>query len=295
MEILFGTEVIEALQTAFSPTLDFLFTLFTFLGEDYVYLSLIAIIYWCFNKRFGVKTAYVLLVSAYLNYWMKMSFTIDRPPSEYRIIQKDVLSYSFPSGHTQTAVTFWGWIGFKYRRAWWRVLFVTFILLIGLSRIYWGVHYPGDVLGGLLFGAFFLIGAYKTLPYLKKQLNRIPRMLRDYLMPFISLLLFGFSLVIFPDTIRGDSTLICGTLCGFSLGVPLESKHINISMDVTRRVKVIRSMVGLATVFGLYMIISLGLNSLAVGTLVYTQFVRYAIVAFTMAFIVPLILKFVGK
>jgi membrane-associated phospholipid phosphatase len=294
MDGLFGTEIIVVLQSAFSPTLDLLFILFTLLGEDYVYLSLIAIMFWCFNKRGGVRMAYLLLVSAYLNYGLKMAFNMDKPPSEYRIIQKDDLSYGFPSGHTQNAVTFWGWIGFKSRRAWRRIFYFTLIFLIGLSRIYLGVHYLGDVLGGLLFGAAFLIGTYKTVPYLEKQLNRIPRMLRDYLLPFISLLLFGISLAVFPDTTRGDSALICGSLFGFSLGVPLESRHVNISMDISRRAKVIRSMVGLATVFGLYTITSFGSNSLSFVTLVYMQFVRYAIVAFTMVFIVPLILKFVG-
>jgi membrane-associated phospholipid phosphatase len=289
MEILFGIEVMKALQAALSPTLDRLFIFFTLLGEDYIYLALIAIMYWCFSKRRGVRMAYVLLVGAYLNYGLKMTFNMDRPPSEYRIIQKDDLSYGFPSGHTQNAVTFWGWMGFTNRRAWRRVLFLVLIFLIGLSRIYLGVHYLGDVLGGLLFGAIFSIGAYKSVPYLEKRFNRIPTVLRDYLMPFVALLLFGLSLAIFPDTTRGDSTLICGTLFGFSLGVPLESKHVNLSMDTTPRAKVIRSMVGLAIVFGLYLITLFGLNSLSFGTLVYTQFVRYAIVAFAMVFFAPLI------
>jgi hypothetical protein len=251
--------------------------------------------YWCFNKRAAIKMAYVLLVSAYLNYGLKMSFNVDRPPSEYRIIQKDDLSYGFPSGHMQNAVTFWGWVGFRSQRAGRHVLFLTLIFLIGLSRIYLGVHYLGDVLGGLLFGATFLIGAYKTVPYLERQLNRIPRMLRDYLIPFISILLFWLSLAIFPDIARGDAALICGTLFGFSLGVPLESKYVNISIDISRRTKTIRSGIGLVTVFGLYLILSFVLNSLLFGTLVYVHFVKYAIVAFTIVFFAPLIFKFIEK
>ena len=295
MGVLFGTEIIEALQSALSPTLDLLFILFTLLGEDYIYMSLIAIMYWCFNKRAGVQISYVLLVSAYLNYWLKMSFKMDKPPSKYRIILKDDISYGFPSGHAQSAATFWGWAGLKIRKAWMRILFFTLIFLIGLSRIYLGVHYLGDVLGGMLFGAVFLIVAYKTIPHLESKLGSIPSWLRDYLAPLISVLLFGLSLAIFPDIARGNSALICGTLFGLSVGFSLESKHVNISVNVNRWTKVIRSVVGLITVFGLYSMISSILNFLPLGAVVYLNFIKYALVAFAIAFITPLTFKFIKK
>jgi membrane-associated phospholipid phosphatase len=295
MEILFGIEVIEALQSALSPTLDLLFILFTLLGEDYIYMSLIAITYWCFNKKTGMELSYVLLVSAYLNYWMKMSFRMDKPPSEYRIILKDDISYGFPSGHAQSAVTFWGWAGLKIGKACARILFFTLIFLIGLSRIYLGVHYLGDVLSGILFGGVFLIIAYKCMPYLESKLSRIPRWLREYLTPLISVLLFGLSLAAFPDITRGNSALICGSLFGFSFGFSLESKHVNFSIDINRWTKAIRSLVGLVTVFGLYLVISFVLNSLSLDTAVYIQFLKYAIVAFAIAFIAPLMFRFIQK
>jgi membrane-associated phospholipid phosphatase len=295
MGVLFGTEIIEALQSALSPTLDLLFILFTLLGEDYIYMSLIAITYWCFNKRAGVQISYVLLVSAYLNYWLKMSFKMDKPPSECRIILEDDVSYGFPSGHAQSAATFWGWAGLKIRKAWMRIFFFALIFLIGLSRIYLGVHYLGDVLGGMLFGAVFLIVAYKTIPHLESKLGSIPRWLRDYLMPLISVLLFGLSLAVFPDIARGNSSLICGSLFGFSFGYSLEYKHVNISVNVNSWTKVIRSLVGLIIVFGLYSIISYILNFLSLGAIVYLNFIKYALVAFAIAFVTPLVFKFIKK
>jgi len=295
LDALFGTEVIEALQSAFSPAFNLLFVFFTLLGEDYVYMSLIAVMYWCINKRGAVKTAYILLACAYLNYWLKMSFKMDKPPSEYRIILKDDISYGFPSGHMQTAVTFWGWLGFKSQKSWMHLLFLILISLIGLSRIYLGVHYFGDVLGGALFGAVFLIGTYKTAPYLEDKLNSIPEGLRNYLTPLISVLLFGLSLAAFPDTTRGDSALICGTLFGFSLGVPLESKHVNISMAISRRTKTIRAVVGLMIVSGSYLMLSLILNSLSLNAQVFIGFLRYVIVAFAITLITPSIFKFIER
>jgi membrane-associated phospholipid phosphatase len=295
MGVLFGTETIGAFQSAFSPTLDFFFLFFTLLGEDYVYMSLIAIVYWCFSKKAGVQVSYVLLVSAYLNYWLKMSFKIDRPPSQYRIMLGEDISYGFPSGHSQSAVTFWGWAGLNVKKAWARMIFFALILLISSSRIYLGAHYVGDVLGGMLVGAVFLIVAYKAMPYLESELGSIPSWLRDYLMPLISVLLFGLSLAVFPDITRGNSTLICGSLFGLSVGFSLESKYANISVNVNRWTKVIRSVVGLTTVFVFYWMISSILNFLSLGAVVYLNFIKYALIAFMIAFIMPLVFKLSKK
>jgi membrane-associated phospholipid phosphatase len=294
VDILFGTGAIETLQSVLSPTLDLLFIFFTLLGEQYIYMFLIAITYWCFNKRAGMQISYILLLGAYLNYWLKMSFKIDRPPSEYRIILKDDVSYGFPSGHSQSAVTFWGWAGLKIRKAWAHTIFFALISLIGLSRIYLGVHYVGDVLGGILAGAVLIL-AYKAVPHFESKLGSIPSWLRDYLTPLISVLLFGLSLAVFPDVARGNSALICGTLFGLSVGFSLESKRVNISVNVNRWTKVIRSVVGLVTVFGLSLIISFVLNFLSLDALVYIEFLNHALVAFSVTFVTPLLFKFIKK
>ena len=295
MGVLFRTEMIEAFQSAFSPTYDFFFLFFTLLGEDYVYMSLIAIVYWCFSKKAGVQVSYVLLVSAYLNYWLKMSFKIDRPPSQYRIMLGEDISYGFPSGHSQSAVTFWGWAGLNVKKAWARMIFFALILLISSSRIYLGAHYVGDVLGGMLFGAVFLIVAYKAMPYLESELGSIPSWLRDYLTPFISALLFGLSLAVFPEIARGNSALICGSLFGLSFGFSLESKRVNFSVNVNRWTKIIRSVVGLVTVFVFSLMISVVLNFLSLGAVVYINFIKYALVAFSISFVIPLAFKFIKK
>jgi membrane-associated phospholipid phosphatase len=295
MDALFGTGLIEALQSAFSPFLDVLFIFCSLLGENYIYMVLIAITYWCLNKKSGVLVAYVLLASAYLNYWLKMSFSIDRPPSEYRIILKDEISYGFPSGHMQNTIAFWGWVGLKIGKARVQAIFPALVFLIGLSRIYLGVHYLGDVLGATFFGIVFLVVVNKAVPFLESKSNNTPEWLRYYLMPAVSVLLFGLSLVAFSDTAKGNSALVCGYLFGFSLGVSLESKKVKISMDTSLRTKVIRSAVGLVTVFGLYPVISYVLDLTPFVAQVYIYFVGYAIVAFTTAFIMPLIFILIEK
>ncbi len=75
------------------------------------------------------------------------------------------LSYSFPSGHATMSMCFFGlliYLGFHFFqrplwRWWWAVLMLVLIMLVGLSRIYFGVHYPTDVLGGYILGGFWLL------------------------------------------------------------------------------------------------------------------------------------------
>lgn len=68
-------------------------------------------------------------------------------------------SYSFPSGHTMTAVVLWGFViylmlHYNYKKA--AVIPLIIIFMVGFSRIYLGAHYFTDVLGGFFLGAVIL-------------------------------------------------------------------------------------------------------------------------------------------
>jgi undecaprenyl-diphosphatase len=92
---------------------------------------------------------------------LKNLFERDRPV-EHRLVEE--VGYSFPSGHSMVAFAFYGILAFLL----WRhlrtrtarsvviLLAIAMTLLIGVSRIYLGVHYPSDVLGGYLASACWL-------------------------------------------------------------------------------------------------------------------------------------------
>ena len=103
-----------------------------------------------------------LIISTVLNFGLKNIVRRARP-DEFRIIEEG--GYSFPSGHSMVSMAFYGLLIYliykkvnnKYLKNCLIILLSIIILLIGLSRIYLGVHYTSDVLAGFLLGVSYLI------------------------------------------------------------------------------------------------------------------------------------------
>lgn len=115
------------------------------------------------NRKIGASIAVNLASSAFVNHLIKEIVQRPRPPIEFRMVEES--SFSFPSGHAMTSATFYGLIiyfVFKYvknkkvRNTICTALSLL-IFLIGISRIYLGVHYASDVLAGFTFGIVYLV------------------------------------------------------------------------------------------------------------------------------------------
>lgn len=146
---------INWLQSFNTPFLDQFFIYVTMLGEEYFYIFMLGLFYWCVNKESVRYLVIVLTFSAVVNSAMKEIFNTARPfqVESVRALRTETAhGSSFPSGHTQTVVAFYGALAYQYKRAWLWVLAVVVITMVGLSRIYLGVHWPRDVIGALFFG-----------------------------------------------------------------------------------------------------------------------------------------------
>jgi membrane-associated phospholipid phosphatase len=153
-----GIEIILWLQRL-SPTLDIPFKAISFTGEEEFYLIVLPLVYWCLNRALGARLTVIAMFSAYVSGLAKLLFNQVRP-FEYdaRVQQQtDVLGNGFPSLHTQNAVTFWGYLARQVRRRWMGSVAVLLIVLVPLSRLYLGVHFPTDLLGGYAIGALLLL------------------------------------------------------------------------------------------------------------------------------------------
>lgn len=124
------------------------------------------------NKKIGLITLTNLVVITILNQILKI--VLKRPrPTEFRIINET--GYSFPSGHSMISMAFYGLLIYliykkiknKYLKATLIIILLLLILAIGISRIYLGVHYVSDVIGGFLISISYLIVYIKLI---KKKL-----------------------------------------------------------------------------------------------------------------------------
>ena len=114
------------------------------------------------NKKIGLSIFSNLVIITALNQLLKR--VLQRPrPTEYRIIEET--GYSFPSGHSMVSMAFYGYLIYliykyvknKYIKLISIVLLSLLICSIGISRIYLGVHYTSDVLGGFFISISYLV------------------------------------------------------------------------------------------------------------------------------------------
>lgn len=143
-----------------TPWLDMLMIGISWIGSPGAFLVTPIAMVWLWRQR-RLVAALTLVVSTVgaglLNLWLKLFFARPRP-SIFPPVIIDT-SYSFPSGHTMGAVALYGFLAYMFwqqRRRVWALLAMLFVLLIALSRIYLGVHYPSDILGALAVSIIWL-------------------------------------------------------------------------------------------------------------------------------------------
>jgi membrane-associated phospholipid phosphatase len=133
---------------------------FSFLGTEEFYLLVMPGILWCLDAAMGVRLGLLLLCSASLNAVAKLIFGWPRPywvSDQVRALSTEG-SYGLPSGHSQDALSVWGGLATGLRRRVWTIGLGALILLISISRLYLGVHFPIDVLAGWLVAGALLAG-----------------------------------------------------------------------------------------------------------------------------------------
>lgn len=131
-------------------------------GAIFIILLTVILIAVIKNKKIGLSILTNLAIITILNQLLKR--ILQRPrPTEYRIIEES--GYSFPSGHSMISMAFYGYLIYliyKYvenKNVKWILISLLSVLicLIGISRIYLGVHYTSDVLGGFLISISYLV------------------------------------------------------------------------------------------------------------------------------------------
>lgn len=229
-------EIIRLIQRFINPVLDAFFVAVTMVGEPYFAAAILAWIYWNVDKGRGRFIAYGVFTSLVFNNVVKDLFKLPRPIGQEGIISRRVetaTGHSFPSGHTQNAAAFFTScaLAFSSKLLAWAAPAV--VVLVGVSRLYLGVHYPKDVLVGAVLGTVIPLLLHRV--YLKTREKQV-------------LILSTFVLLL-PTVLVGDSRDYLkgmALFCGFALGCALEDRVVGFSTEGRMSLKWARYLLGIA-------------------------------------------------
>ena len=284
-------DILMYLQSIRNELLTSLFTFFTICTEVPVITVLTAMLYWCINKKAGQRILFALCGSLNINIGVKNFVKMARPIGlkgleSLRI--ETATGYSFPSGHTQTATTFWIAMMTQFKKAWVYIIGILMILGAGISRLYLAVHWPMDVIVGWFFGIVLSILFVKIFDYIDDS--------KSYYILIGIMLIFGVCTYFIGGE---DFYKMFGLYTGFVLGYMVEDTYINFSTESEKKRKnifaknpskfgglgnrILRFVVGIISLLAVYLLLNYLEDTLSVKLEEVTnifKYLKYTIVVF---------------
>jgi len=267
-----GVDVVLWFQRA-SPQLDGFFAVFTFLGDEEFYLLALPLIYWSIHRAVGVRLMVVFLLSGLVNQVAKHLAAQPRPfQYDSRVVEiVEADGFGLPSGHTQSAVVVWGYLGSVARKKWVWAVAAALIVLTPLSRIYLGVHFPTDVLGGYVLGILVLWLWLRYGARLEEwffELETIHQLIVINAVPALAMAVWPTE-----EMVTGG-----GTMVGIGAGLVLERRLVGFDVAGSVLQRAIRFGFGLVILAGLWLGLRLAFAGLEPAIIL--RLVRYAVVGF---------------
>lgn len=288
----FEPQIMYFVQSFANSALDFFFKIITQFGGETLCIVIMAFVYWCVDKQSGEIIGFATLFTASTNNILKDIFRFQRPIG-YEGIKTDAglaaeleiansptgykYSYSFPSGHSQTAAAMYSTAARCLKKWWGYILAAVLILGVGISRMYVGVHWPKDVVVGWIEGLLISLILYKLL-YGKSG----KRKMITYLVLGLGVAAVGIIFAGSDDTVKS-----LGSVVGFIAGVAFENRFVKFEIKgVAWWKRAIRLAIGLVLLIGL----KVGLKALLPGDLIF-GFIRYFLLLFVGIGLYPLTFK----
>ncbi len=187
-------KVFDVLKPYINDTNTGIMNFITFFGkhEFLIPANLLLIAYYLFLKKhkwYSIKIPAIAISSLLLMFGLKRLFARQRPVGQ---LLEEAKNFSFPSGHALMSVTFYGllayiaWHSAKNKTAKWIIilLLISWIILIGLSRLYLRRHYYSDVAAGFAMGFLWLVISLKVIRQIeKKGMQKIDPVVQQPAMP----------------------------------------------------------------------------------------------------------------
>ena len=291
--------VIVFLQNALPSWLVSVLGGFSFFGESFFVVAVIMFFLFCYDKKIGQRLAVNLVFSISFGSLLKNIVMRRRPymdnenikclripESEGEMYDVAAQGFSFPSMHSANALTLWGSIFGEIKKNIFLVLAIVIPILIGISRVVNGVHYPTDVLGGFLVALLCIFG----IPALEKLVKN--RHISNLIL--IVILFPGFFFCKSEDYYTTT-----GLFIGIVAAIWFEEKFVGYEMTDKLLYKILRMVFGAAIFLVLNVLMKLPFSEefLESGSklcYLYRTF-RYAVMAFVAMGVYPLLFAKVEK
>ncbi|MGL5150290.1 MAG: phosphatase PAP2 family protein [Clostridium sp.] len=269
-------DIIIFLQSLANPFLDVFFSIITNLGAQTLGIFVGIILFWCGNKKTGYRFMYGVIFSFSLNNIIKIIVKAPRPIGTPGINSSQVSTatgYSFPSGHSQgNSTTFTLLMGILKSKGFW-CFGIIMMILVPISRLYFGVHWPIDVIFGTILGILSVLVSNRLFDYFE---HKKPRYILLSFIPFMILGLF------FPSN---DLYKALGAFTAFCIGYIIEKKYIKFTPNSSLGSNLKKIAIGLLGA----LIIYIGFEKLLSG--LWIDFIKYFSITFWGIVICPIIFK----
>ncbi|MGD8993369.1 MAG: phosphatase PAP2 family protein, partial [Desulfobacterales bacterium] len=175
-----------------------------------------------------------------------------------------------PSGHTQGAVVFWGFIAAQVKRPGMWILAGFLMIAIPLSRLYLGVHFPTDLLGGYLIGVALLTAYLRFGPGIEAGLAK-----RGICWQMAAAIGLSVGLILLSPVGARYAVPAGSALLGFTPGMILERRWVRFDCGGSILRRCLRFVVGMVVVVFLWAGLEVAFSGLAPA--VFFRILRYAL------------------
>lgn len=294
MDILYWFESIR------NPITDAFFSVVTFFGHELIPIALVCVLYWCIDKKLAYKVGFVFFASNIAVQTLKITFRIDRPwikDPNFKPVGNAVdeaTSYSFPSGHTQAAASVYGSFAIAFKKIWLKVVCIVILLLVGISRMYLGVHTLADVAVSMIMTLVLAGIVFWAIE--KVYDNRRADIFVSLILFVASAAMIIYSVVLMNKGVISQEPVVDCVKSGasglaFAIGYFVERRYIDFSVKCSKWwMHIVKVAIGLAIALGL----KSGLKPI-VGETILGDGIRYFVLVGFVAFGYPLIIKLVSK
>lgn len=251
-------KVLYFLESIRMPGLNEFMLGITRLGEETAFLVAALIVFWCVDKRKGYYVMAVGFAGTMASQFLKLLCRVPRPwalDPNFTILEQAreaADGYSFPSGHSQSAVGTFGAIAATSKNKWVKGACIALCVLVPLSRMYLGVHTPADVLVGA--------GMALALVWLLRRWIMEGDRGMLILIPLLTVMAVGLLLYTscwpFPADVDQENLAsgvknaytLLGCMLGIAVVYPVEKKYVRFSTGARWWAQILKVILGLAVV-----------------------------------------------